>query len=475
MSQIKDNKRPIPSCAGAPNAHSKGLSQQANFTSLQDSAKYTFRIRSYNLQLVRPPNIVALLFAARCTTPSRLKVCLSPFEASSQAGAYDGLSLLVVSGRAAGFFSRNMTSYQVIGSGIAGQRELVLREAMPATAHVPDETSVVALIDLGELLLGRIQQPRAGWSEYAQDRDVTVSRQGSGAAPLASLIDKFMRIDSGSARGLVRRIVSVFETENALRLDPPFAQELAPAVGDLYEILEYRSALADLADGTGAGIQLHGPPMEPQRLSAVQTFSGSALLDWQQPSICDTKPDVVAPCDVAEAYLEAKMTHNSGDFLVQGTWGDYHLVVPVLAAPNLGLGLFTGLAPLASFQVRVRVRHKHVIDFGGNSNSFLMKLTDNPPATQATVGLLTDLGSSDSMVLTWTIPGTLDFDTPPYVTQVTCRPRLRCPCCFTPRPLRRSAFKLSLSCTCSIKPLNLHCTSCMKAALCALVWHEVDH
>ena len=448
VSQIKDNKRAIPSCEHAPNAHSKALSQQANFTSLEDSAKYTFRIRSFSLQLAQPPKIVKVLFGARCSSQSRLTVCLSPFEASSQAGAYAGLSLLVVSGRAAGCFIRNISSYRVSGSGIAGERELVLRQAIPDERPTPDQTSVVALVDLGEVIFGTIQQPRPGWSEYLQGRDVTVSREGSGAAPLAALIDKFVRIDSGNGRGLVRRVVSVFETEDTLRLDPPFALEYAPSVGDLYEILEYLSVFSDLGDGTGAGIQLHGPPMAPKRMSAVQTFSGSALFDWQQPSTCDTKAGVVALCDVAEAYLEAKMTHNSGDFLVQGSWGDYHLVVGVHPYPREGKGLFTGLAPLASFQVRVRVRHKHVIEFGNNSNAFLMKLTDNPPATQATIGLLTDLGSSDSMVLTWTIPGTLDFDTPPYVTQVLClKPYTVCFMCALAILLPRgSAAEPSLTC-----------------------------
>ena len=446
VSQIKDNKRAITSCEQAPNAHSKALSQQANLTSLEDSAKYTFRIRSFSLQLAQPPKIVKVLFATRCSSQSRLSVCLSPFEASSQAGAYAGLSLLVVSGRAAGCFSRSISSYRVSGSGISGERELVLRQAIPDISPTPDQTSVVALVDLGEVIFGTIQQPRAGWSEYVPGRDVTVSREGSGAAPLAALIDKFVRIDSGNGRGLVRRVVSVFETEDTLRLDAPL--EYAPSVGDLYEILEFLSVFSDLGDGTGAGIQLHGPPVAPKRLSAVQTFSGSALFDWQQPSTCDTKAGVVAPCDVSEAYLEAKMTHNSGDFLVQGSWGDYLLVVGVLPYPNLGKGLFTGLAPLASFQVRVRVRHKHVIEFGNNSNAFLMKLTDNPPATQATIGLLTDLGSSDSMALTWTIPGTLDFDTPPYVTQVLClKPYAVCFMCSLAILLPRcSAAEPSLTC-----------------------------
>jgi hypothetical protein len=81
-----------------------------------------------------------------------------------------------------------------------------------------------------------------------------------------------------------------------------------------------------------------------------------------------------------------------------------------------------------------------VIEFGNNSNAFLMKLTDNPPATQATIGLLTDLGSSDSMVLTWTIPGTLDFDTPPYVTQVLClKPYSACFMCALAILLPRSS------------------------------------
>ena len=238
---------------------------------------------------------------------------------------------------------------------------------------------------------------------------------------LAQLIDKWLRIDSGPGRGTVRRIIAVTPVNNTLHVDPPIPADRVPEAGDRFEILEYQSISRDLAGDDGSGVQLHGPPSAPSELSAVQTFSGSALFEWQQPTRCETKAGVVAYCDASEAYLEAKMTHNSGDFLVQGSWGDFYLVVGVNPYPEVGRGLFTSLAPLASFRVRVRVRHKHVIAFGDNSNSYNMKLTDNPPASTATIGLLTDLGSSDSMVLTWTIPGTLDFDTPPYVTKFMVR------------------------------------------------------
>ena len=421
VSQILNNSRPISSCAEAPTHESKERSQQANFTSLEDSEKYKFRIRSYNLQLLNPPRVVGLFFAATCSTPSSLAVCLSPFEASSEQGRYQGLAFLVVSGKGVGFYSRNISQYFVSGAGITGERSLELSEPVPAGTQPPDESSVVALISLGEVRFGVIAEARVAWSGFVFGSHIDVSRKGAGAAPLGSLIGKFLRIQSGKGRGIVNRIVSVNEVNNTLHVLPAIPPQYQPVAGDLYEVIEYHSSVTDLTAPGGGGIQLHGAPMEPLRLSAVQTFSGSALFDWVQPTKCDTKAGVEAECDAAEAYLEAKMTHNSGDFVVLGAWGDFKLVVGVEPFPAAGKGLFTGLAPLASFQVRVRVRSRYVVDFGKNSNSFLMKLTDNPPASLATIGLLTDLGSSDSMVLTWTIPGTLDFDTPPYVTQFMVR------------------------------------------------------
>jgi hypothetical protein len=124
----------------------------------------------------------------------------------------------------------------------------------------------------------------------------------------------------------------------------------------------------------------------------------------------------------------SKITHNAGDFLVGGEWGsnkvgglvfdkfNFGLVVAVEPYPVTGKALFSTMAPLASYLVRVRARHKHAIEFGFNFNVYSLRLTGNPPANVATLGLLTDLGRSDSIELTWTIPGTLDFDTPPYIT-----------------------------------------------------------
>jgi len=424
VSQIEGNRKPIPSCANAPNAASKALSQQANFTSLEDSAKYTFRILAHNLQLSDPPRIRTLAYAASCEEPSRRAVCLSPLEAevSLEQSAYVGMSLLIVSGRGSGYYSRNISEYVVSGSVNSGERRVELQEDIPGNIALPDASSVVAIFSLGEYRYGMINPPRAAWLEYIPGRHIDVKPSGRpGEATLAPLIDKWLRVDSGRGRGVVRRIISVNEINSTLHVDPPIPTNLLPEAGDTFEILEYQSVTRDLAGDDGSGVQLHGPPTAPSELTAVQTFSGSALFHWQQPRVCDTKPGVLALCDATEAYLEAKTTHNSGDFLVQGAWGDHRLVVGVNPHPELGRGLFTNLAPLASFRVRVRVRHHHVIDFGGNSNTYNLKLTDNPPASTATVGLLTDLGSSDSMVLTWTIPGTLDFDTPPYVTNFMVR------------------------------------------------------
>jgi hypothetical protein len=352
---------------------------------------------------------------------------LSPLEASGQAGAYEGLSLLVVSGKAAGYFSRNITGYMISGAGFEGKRELLLREAMPVDRDAPDESSVVALIALGQVRYG-----------FIASLDVEQNGYHLRVSPLAfesviSLIGKFLRIDSGKGRGVVRQIVGVNQANNTLYIHPAIPAQYEPLAGDMYEILEYKSFVTDLGDKKGGGIQLHGKPMEPKRLSAVATFSASALFEWLQPTLCDTKAGVIAACDVSEAFLEAKMTHNSGDFLVGGEWGsnkvgglvfdkfNFGLVVAVEPYPGTGKALFSTMAPLASYLVRVRVRHKHVIEFGFNSNVYSLKLTDNPPANVATLGLLTDLGRSDSMELTWTIPGTLDFDTPPYITHFKFR------------------------------------------------------
>ncbi len=98
--------------------------------------------------------MVALLYAVHCSQPSRLKVCLSPLEASGQAGAYVGLSMLVVGGKVAGYFSRNITGYLISGTGFEVTHELLLREAMPVDRDAPDESSVVTLIGLGEVRYG---------------------------------------------------------------------------------------------------------------------------------------------------------------------------------------------------------------------------------------------------------------------------------------------------------------------------------
>ena len=71
----------------------------------------------------------------------------------------------------------------------------------------------------------------------------------------------------------------------------------------------------------------------------------------------------------------------AGDFLVGGEWGsnkvgglvfdnfNFGLVVAVEPDyPATGKALFSAMAPLASYSVRVRVRHKHVKEFGLNSN-----------------------------------------------------------------------------------------------------------
>jgi hypothetical protein len=431
VSQITDKRKRIASCARAPNAHSRALSQQANFTSLEDSGKYAFRISAFNLQLAHPPQVEAVLFGMdNCSGVSRRSICLSPLEASTQPRKYAQQTLLVVRGKGEGLMSRNITEYVVTGQGITGERRIELQQEVPEGRDMPDSSSVIAIISFGGLHYGTVAAPRQSDSDFMPDRHVHISQSHwaqyyQGQRSLGAFQDMFFRLDSGRGRGIVRRISFVDEVLSTIHLDPPLPAEIQTAAGDRFEILQYRVFTAELGDESGEGhIQLHGGPLAPQRLSAVQTFSSSALFQWQQPSVCDTKAGVVAFCEATEAYLEAKMTHNSADFVVQGSWENFHVVIGVQAHPAIGRGLFTGLEPLSSFLVRVRVRHEHVISFGDNSNVYQMKLTDNPPASVASIGLLTDLGSSDSMVLTWTIPGTLDFNTPPYVTKfmVRCMP-----------------------------------------------------
>ena len=304
------------------------------------------------------------------------------------------------------------------------ERELVLGDPLPQSVSMPDASSVVALLDLGASQHATLaRDPYTAHQEAASaalrlDGAATPGLLATGGGLSDFSGAGFLRLTSGRSRGEVRRIRRSWDN-GTLELDGPLA--LNATAGDGYEILLFTSHSTQ-PDGAGGSqeaewIQLHGPPLAPGQLTAVQTYSSSARLEWQQPTLCETRAGVTALCDASEVYLDAKMTHNSADFVVSGAWGDVAHVVAVNPAPAPGTALFAGLDPLSSFQVRARVRHRHVIAFGANSPVLLVKLTDNPPASTATLGLLTDLGSSDSMLLTWTIPGTLDFDTPPYVTK----------------------------------------------------------
>ncbi|MGB1602289.1 MAG: hypothetical protein ACPIOQ_56695, partial [Promethearchaeia archaeon] len=95
VSQVAGGRQELPACAGAP-APAKQLARQANFTALRDSARYAIRITAFNLALQRPPHVVAVVYAAACSSPLRTRICLSALEASGVPGAYAGLALLVV-------------------------------------------------------------------------------------------------------------------------------------------------------------------------------------------------------------------------------------------------------------------------------------------------------------------------------------------------------------------------------------------
>lgn len=81
-------------------------------------------------------------------------------------GAYVGMSMMVVSGEGAGYYSRNISAYLVSGAVNSGERQIVLREDIPANIALPDETSVIAIFSLGEFRYGIITKPRAAWVGY---------------------------------------------------------------------------------------------------------------------------------------------------------------------------------------------------------------------------------------------------------------------------------------------------------------------
>ena len=112
VSQVAGGRQELPACAGAP-APAKQLARQANFTALRDSARYAIRITAFNLALQHPPHVVAVVYAAACSSPLRTRICLSALEASGVPGAYTGLALLVVRGSGAGFMTRNISDYLV--------------------------------------------------------------------------------------------------------------------------------------------------------------------------------------------------------------------------------------------------------------------------------------------------------------------------------------------------------------------------
>ncbi len=59
------------------------------------------------------------------------------------------------------------------------------------------------------------------------------------------------------------------EASNTLYIHPAIPAQYESVAGDMYENLEYKSFVTDLADEKGGGIQLHGVPMEPKRLSMI--------------------------------------------------------------------------------------------------------------------------------------------------------------------------------------------------------------
>jgi hypothetical protein len=74
--------------------------------------------------------------------------------------------MLVVGGKGAGYYSRNISAYLVSGAVNSGERQIVLQEDVPAGIDVPDETSVIALFSLGEYRYGVLSRPRAAWVGY---------------------------------------------------------------------------------------------------------------------------------------------------------------------------------------------------------------------------------------------------------------------------------------------------------------------